>query len=95
MRRKIRRGGAAVALALVTAGCGGEVVGIGNSGNRFFGAGTFGEVGKLLAEHEGTPQVTDAVVQEIYRGILERARGGDPDAAMILLVLAEKQRGEE
>jgi hypothetical protein len=83
--------GAIGALALA---CGGEIVGVGNSGNRIQLGGTIEEVAEALAESSSTPEVTDAVISEIYAAILARANRGDPEAAMIILQVAEQQRRE-
>jgi len=79
--------------ALVLA-CGGEIVGVGNSGNRLILGGTLEEVAEALAASSATPEVTDEVLSEIYVAILERANRGDPEAALIILQVAERQRRE-
>ena len=69
------------ALGASVAACGGEIVGIGNVGNRIAAAGVLEEVASGLAENPGTPQVTDEVLAEIFSAILGRATQGDPEAA--------------
>lgn len=79
-------------LSASVTGCGGgEIVGIGNSGNRI-GEGVPEEVAEALAKHPETPRVTDAELTRIFAAILERATGGDPEAALIVLRVAEEQR---
>ena len=76
--------------------CGGEIVGIGNGGNRIFeGVCVLGEVTEALAEHPGTPQITDEMLSQIFSAILERATQGDPEAALIVLQVAREQRRED
>lgn len=82
-------------LALVVLGCGGgrtAVVGLGNSDNRIVEGGMLEEVAEALAEHPGTPQVTDEMLARIFSAILGRATQGDPEAALIVLQVAEEQR---
>jgi hypothetical protein len=78
-------------LSASVAGCGGEIVGIGNGGNRI-GQGATEEVAEALAKHPGTPRVTDAELTRIFAAIFERATDGDPEAALIVLRVAEEQR---
>lgn len=82
-------------LSASVAACGGEVVGIGNSGNRIVEGGVLGEVAEALAENPGTPRVTDEVLAQIYSAILGRATQGDPEAALIVLQVAREQRQEQ
>ena len=82
-------------LSASVAACGGEIVGIGNSGNRIAAAGLLEDVAFALAENPGTPQVTDEALAEIFRAILGRATSGDPEAALILLHVAKQQRGDD
>jgi hypothetical protein len=87
----------AAAMAVTVLGCGGgrtAVIGFGNSGNRILENGMLGEVADALAALPGTPEVTDAMVAEIFASILERAHRGDPEAALIVLLVAEEQRGD-
>ena len=72
--------------------CGGEVVGIGNSGIRIGSGGVLEEVAVVLAQSSGTPEVTDALVAEIFSAIVDRAKDGDPKAALIVLSVAQEQR---
>ena len=84
------------ALGSSLAACGGEIVGIGNSGNRIAAGGLLEEVAEALAEnHPGTPRVTDEMLVEIFSAILGRASRGDPEAARIVLQVAEQQRAED
>ena len=78
--------------ALGGAGCGGEVVGIGNSGNRIGAVGVLEEVAVLLAESPATPMVSDALVEEVFEAIAERATEGDTNAALVLLSVGQLQR---
>jgi hypothetical protein len=84
-----------VILTTSVVACGGEIVGIGNGGNRIFEGGVLGEVTEALAEHPGTPQVTDAMLSQIFSAILGRATQGDPEAALIVLQVAREQRQED
>ena len=83
------------ALGSSLAACGGEVVGIGNNGNRIGAGGLLEEVAEALAENPGTPRVTDEMLVEIFSAILGRASRGDPEAARIVLQVAEQQRAED
>ena len=83
------------ALGSSLAACGGEIVGIGNSGNRIGAGGLLEEVAEALAENPGTPRVTDEMLVEIFSAILGRASRGDPEAARIVLQVAEQQRAED
>ena len=76
----------------LAAACGGEIVGIGNGGNRIGTGGMLEEVADALAESSETPRVTDEVLSEIYTAILGRATQGDPEAALIVLQVAQQQR---
>ncbi len=90
--------GLAVALLLATSGCGnGEtaVVGVGNGGNTFYQEGLADELAEALAEYQGTTEVTDEILGEIFGSILDRARAGDTEAALIVLRVAEEQREAE
>ena len=81
--------------AVAILGCGGgdtAIVGLGNSGNRIVENGMLEEVAGALAEHPATPVVTDQMVAEIFPAILHRANAGDPEAALIVLLVAEEQR---
>jgi hypothetical protein len=84
-----------VILTTSVVACGGEIVGIGNGGNRIFQGGVLGEVTEALAEHPGTPQVTDEMLSQIFSAILGRATQGDPEAALIVLQVAREQRQED
>ncbi len=82
---------------LMQLGCGGGAgeaafVGIGNSGNHIGTDDLLDEVAAALFALETTPDVTDQVLREIYASVLHRAREGDPDAALIVLRVAEMQR---
>lgn len=82
-------------IAILVLGCGGgrtAVIGVGNSGNRIIEGGLLEEVADALAAIPGTPEVTDEVLVEVYGSILERAREGNPEAALVVLFVAEEQR---
>ena len=87
--------GALATLCASVAACGGEIVGIGNSGNRIAAIGMAEEVAEALAEVPETPQVTDDVLAQIFPAILRRAKQGDPEAALIVMHLAKQQREQE
>ena len=95
-RRALSCGGALLLLAAILAlGCGGgrtAVIGVGNSSNRIIEGGLLEEVADALAAIPGTPEVTDAVLAEVYGSILDRAKEGDPEAALVVLFVAEEQR---
>lgn len=80
------------ALGASVMACGGEIVGFGNDGNRITANGTLEEVAEALAEHSETPRITDEVLAEIFSAIVGRARQGDPEAALIVLQVAQHQR---
>ena len=83
-------------LALCTAlGCGiGDelVTGIANSGNTFYASPVIDELAQKLAESGATPAVTDAMLLQSFRAIADGAAQGQPEAALILLRVAEAQR---
>lgn len=76
--------------------CGGgktAFVGLGNSGNRVLEGGMMlEEVAEALSKHPGTPEVTDQMLGDIFSAILRRANEGEPEAALIVLRVAEEQR---
>ena len=72
--------------------CGGEIVGYGNTGNRVVLGGALEEVAEALAAQPDTERVTDAMLSQIFSAILDRAAKGDPEAALIVLQVAEAQR---
>ena len=86
-------------LSVLAIGCsgGGEtaVIGFANSNNTLNTGGIAEEVAKALAESGATPVVTDAMIADVFAAILERAREGDAEAALIILELAEEQRDAE
>ena len=82
-------------LCVTVMACGGEVVGIGNSGIRIGSGGVLEEVAVVLAQSSGTPEVTDAFVAKIFSAIVDRATEGDPEAALIVLSVAEAQRRKD
>jgi hypothetical protein len=88
----------AAAIATVTS-CGGvrtAVVGLGNGGNRLLEAGGTAEaLAERLAEHAGTPVISDELLTEIFGSIVTHARGGDPEAALIVFSVAAQQREDE
>jgi hypothetical protein len=81
------------ALALALASCGGETVvsGFGNSGN-VIGVDVVGRVAEELAEAPGVPAVSDDDLRATFGAIREKALAGDPEAALVLLLLAAEQR---
>lgn len=82
-------------LALSVSACGGgktAVVGLGNSDNRIVEGGTLEAVAEALAERTETPYVSDELLGRVFSAILERATEGDPEAALIVLRVAEEQR---
>jgi hypothetical protein len=72
-------------------GCNDSLIGIGNNDNNL-GAGRADEVAEALAALDSTPPVTDEDVQGIFRTVLRKAGEGDPEAALIILRLAARQR---
>ena len=81
-------------LALVASGCGGgpnSFVGVGNSGNRIFDN-ELEELADQLHDWPGVPQVSEQDLGRIYQALVQRAREGNPQAARIVLALAELQR---
>ena len=73
-------------------GCGGEVIGIGNSGNHIGTVGVLEDVAAALAASPATPQVTDAMISEVFEAIAERATAGDAEAALVVLSVARLQQ---
>ncbi len=85
-------------LVLAATGCGAfdtGIIGVGNSGNRLPGDTVDERIAEALAEHEGTPVVTDETLAEVFGAILTHAKDGDPAAALIVFKLAEEQRSEQ
>lgn len=80
-------------LAVVTASCGrSTVVGIGNSANRIVENGLLEEVAAALVRQPSIPPVTDEQLVEVFDAIVARADDGDPEAALIVFLVAEEQR---
>jgi len=91
--RRMRAGlGALAALVLLAASCGGEIVGVGNSGNRLAGESLAEEVAEAIARHEGAPAVSDELLGQAFDAIAQHARQGDAEAALIVFRVAERQR---
>ena len=86
----------AFVLALGALACsgGGEtaVIGFANDNNTLGVDGLADEVAEALAENQGTPRVTDEMIAEIFGAILDDARQGNSEAALIVLKVAEEQR---
>ena len=81
-------------LALGGVACGGSdgsFVGIGNSGNRVYDN-DLEELAEQLHDWPDVPQVSERDLVRIYTALLQRAREGDPQAARVVLGLAEFQR---
>ena len=79
---------------LMATGCGGgknSFVGVGNSGNRIF-EDELEQVAEQLHAWPGVPQVSEQDLGRIYQALVQRAREGNPQAARIVLALAELQR---
>lgn len=91
MARNWKRLAVAMLAASVLACGGGDIVGIGNSGNRFF-VDELDQLAENLHRWPDVPQVAERDLIRIYQALLQRAREGDPGAARIVLVLAELQR---
>ena len=65
--------GLAIAAALLAASCGAgrtAIVGLGNGGNRIIEGGMLDEVAEALADYEGTPQVSDALLGQIFAAVV-------------------------
>ncbi len=95
MKIGVRTYALAAAAALLAASCGGgrtAIVGLGNGGNRIIEGGMLDEVADALAEYEGTPRVSDETLVQVFAAVLSRATRGDPEAALIVLRVAERQR---
>ncbi len=95
MKIEMRTVALAAAAALLVASCGGgrtAVVGFGNGGNRIIEGGMLDEVADALAEYEGTPRVSDETLVQVFAGVLSRATRGEPEAALIVFRVAERQR---
>ena len=82
---------------LSTAGCtgGGDTVisGIGNGGN-VIGASTSDQLAEELAESPAIPPVSDDDLLAAWNAIRDQARTGDPDATLLVLKVAAKQKEE-
>jgi len=91
------KGGLLVLLFVGLAGCdaprnGTGIGGFGNSANQIFAGGVGDELAAALAAEPTTPKVTDEMLVAIYAAILERAESGDPEAALVILKVADAQR---
>lgn len=93
LSRPVRRFGVLAALSLALASCGGEIVGIGNSSN-VIAADVLDRVAQELAGAPAIPAVSDEDLRAAFAAIRERALGGDPEAALVLLRVAAYQREE-
>jgi len=82
-----------ILLLVATLACGGEnvVAGFGNQGNTFGGE-EIARVAEELAKAPTTPAVSDDDLRAVYSAIRENALQGDPKAALVLLLVADKQR---
>jgi len=88
----------ACAIAVHMVGCGGgetAVIGFANHGNTLGVGGIADSLGEALAESPGTPEVTDHMIGEIFSALLDKARQGDAEAALVVLTVAEEQREAE
>ena len=87
------------ALAVEAVGCSGggrtAVIGFGNRDNNLGGGAIAEQLAEALAESEGQPEVTNEMIAEIFGAILKHAREGNPEAALIVLKIAEEQREAE
>lgn len=85
--------------ALAGIGCSGggrtAVIGFANGGNTLGAGDISDELADTLAGNEATPRVTDKMIADIFAAILKGAREGDPEAALIVLKVAEEQREAE
>jgi hypothetical protein len=83
-----------LALGSACGGCGDTaIVGLGNGGNHIT-TDPIAKVADALAELEATPEVTDEMIARVFSAILEKAQAGEPEAALIVLRVAEEQREE-
>jgi hypothetical protein len=86
----------ACVLGVIGGGCSGggrtAVIGFSNDGNSLGEGAITDEVAEALAQNEGTPLVTEDMIAEVFGAILTDARKGDPEAALIVLKVAEAQR---
>ena len=84
-------------LLVLASACGGArdtaIIGLGNGGNHIT-ADPIAKVANALAELEATPDVTDEMIVRVFSAILEKAEAGEPEAALIVLRVAEEQREE-
>ena len=86
-----------LASALLFVGCGGgrnAIIGVANTGNRVL-SGDLSELADMIAEHESIPKVTDEELLGAFGSIREHAMEGDPEAALILYLVAEGQRSDD
>ena len=99
MRRSTMRDlmiAAGTAVALLGCGAGDAVVtGIGNGGNHFYADSVIKKLALELARQDFVPEVTDEMLGASFDAIVENAREGDPDAALLLFRVAEAQRTPE
>jgi hypothetical protein len=72
------------------------VVGLGNGGNRILESGGIAEaIAVELAQHAGTPEISNELLAEIFQSIVTHAREGNPEAALIVFRVAAEQRAKE
>ncbi|HEX5064557.1 MAG TPA: hypothetical protein VFY49_00450 [Myxococcota bacterium] len=82
-----------ILLLLTTLSCGAEnlVAGFGNQGNTFGGE-ELERVAEELAKAPSTPAVSDDDLRAVFSAIRANALEGDPKAALVMLLVAGKQR---
>lgn len=68
------------------------ISGVGNSGNRIYTNDTVTELAAALAASAETPAVADEWLEAAFEALVEKAKKGDLEAALLLLKLAEQQR---
>jgi hypothetical protein len=80
---------------LAALACGGEyvVAGFGNGGN-VIGGDEVDRVANELANSPSIPAVSDDDLRDTFAAIRENALEGDPEAALVLLLVAARQRNE-
>ncbi len=83
--------------ALLFAGCGGgrnAIIGVANTGNRVL-SGELSELADMIAEDDSIPEVTDEELLRAFSSIRGHAIEGDPEAALILYLIARGQRSDD
>ncbi len=79
-------------VAMVTSSRGSLISGFVNSAIDIHSSASAGELAQLAVELDAAPEISDRTIRAIVESVLERAKQGDPQAALVALEIAERQR---